>query len=70
MYDELLPHAALLQKCCIVSAVTLICGDGLSVRVERAPGEKCERCWGYFTDLGTDAAHPALCERCAKVVTG
>jgi isoleucyl-tRNA synthetase len=69
LYDELLPHAALLQKCCIVSAVTLIPGDALSVTVERAPGGKCERCWGYFTDLGSDANHPALCVRCTKVVT-
>jgi isoleucyl-tRNA synthetase len=69
LYDELKPHIALLQKCCIVSAVELVPGEGLSVAVERAAGGKCERCWGYFTDLGTDPAHPALCVRCTKVVT-
>ncbi|MDR1669301.1 MAG: isoleucine--tRNA ligase [Oscillospiraceae bacterium] len=69
LYDELLPHTGLLQKCCIVSAVMLTRGDALSVEVSRAPGGKCERCWGYFTDLGTDPAHPALCRRCAAAVT-
>ncbi len=69
LYDELLPHTALLQKCCIVSAVTLVRGDALAVAVSRAPGEKCERCWGYFTDLGTDPKHPTLCVRCAGAVT-
>lgn len=69
LYNELLPHTALLQKCCIVSAVTLVRGDALAVEVSRAPGEKCERCWGYFTDLGTDPKHPTLCARCAGAVT-
>jgi isoleucyl-tRNA synthetase len=49
--------------------VTLVCGDSLSVDIARAPGDKCERCWGYFADLGTDTNHPALCVRCTKVVT-
>jgi isoleucyl-tRNA synthetase len=40
---------------------------GLRVRVSRAEGGKCERCW-YVRPLGTTAAHPTLCERCAGVV--
>ena len=42
--------------------------EGLAVSVEKARGEKCERCWIYHEDLGTDAAHPTLCPRCAAVV--
>ena len=42
--------------------------EGLAVSVERARGEKCERCWIYSEDLGTDPAHPTLCPRCAEVV--
>ncbi|MBQ3058719.1 MAG: isoleucine--tRNA ligase [Desulfovibrio sp.] len=41
---------------------------GLSLRVEKAFGEKCERCWIYSTGLGTDASHPTLCPRCAAVL--
>src|SRR5438093_1230819 len=40
---------------------------GLRVRVERAPGEKCPRCWNLRA-LGQDPRHPDLCERCAGVV--
>jgi isoleucyl-tRNA synthetase len=69
LYDKLEGHTGLLQKCFIVSALTLVKGDEMSVSISRAPGEKCERCWGFFTDLGTDSSHPALCARCAKAVT-
>ncbi len=40
------------------------------VSVERAPGQKCGRCWKYLESVGTQAAHPGLCERCAGVVNG
>jgi len=38
---------------------------GLAVRVEKAPWEKCERCWNHTPDVGTVPSAPALCERCA-----
>ena len=41
---------------------------GLAIGVEKAHGEKCERCWIYSTELGTDAEHPTLCPRCAAVI--
>jgi isoleucyl-tRNA synthetase len=39
----------------IVSQVSLANGahGQLSVRVERADGVKCERCWKYRTDVGS-----------------
>jgi isoleucyl-tRNA synthetase len=40
---------------------------GLRVRIERATGEKCPRCWMVRT-LGADARHPDVCERCAAVL--
>jgi isoleucyl-tRNA synthetase len=69
LYAQLKPHTALLQKCCIVSALELVKGDALNAAIERAPGDKCERCWGFFTDLGTDKDHPSLCPRCTAAVT-
>lgn len=39
-----------------------------SVVVEKADGEKCERCWTISETVGTSEAHPTLCERCAEVV--
>ena len=42
--------------------------NGLSVSVEKAGGEKCERCWMYTGDVGSHADHPTLCGRCASCV--
>jgi isoleucyl-tRNA synthetase len=39
-----------------------------AVRVERAPGSKCERCWKHLPSVGKDAKHPGLCDRCVRVV--
>ena len=43
---------------------------GITVRIARAVGEKCERCWHYETDIGQHAAHPTVCGRCAAVLEG
>lgn len=42
--------------------------DTVSVLVEPAPGEKCERCWTISETVGTDDTHPEVCARCADVV--
>ncbi|MGO9970202.1 MAG: isoleucine--tRNA ligase [Bryobacteraceae bacterium] len=54
----------------IVSQVSLeaAAGDGLGVTVERAEGTKCERCWKYTTDAGSDARFPTICAPCAAAV--
>ncbi|MEY4298186.1 MAG: isoleucine-tRNA ligase, partial [Cyanobacteriota bacterium] len=43
--------------------------DGVLVRVARAEGDKCERCWHYATDIGQHTAHPTLCGRCVGVLS-
>ena len=54
----------------IVSQVDLtLAGEGeaterLTVRVERAAGEKCERCWNYSERVGESLRYPNVCERC------
>lgn len=42
--------------------------EGLSVTVEKASGEKCERCWIYSETVGQNPSHPTLCARCAEQV--
>src|SRR3989337_1869624 len=37
---------------------------GLIIEVQKAPGEKCERCWTYRTSVGTTPDYPTLCDRC------
>ena len=42
---------------------------GILISVERAEGQKCERCWKYRPSVGNDSRHPTLCDRCIEVVT-
>jgi len=43
---------------------------GVTVRIARAEGVKCERCWHVQTDIGSHASHPSLCGRCVAVLEG
>jgi isoleucyl-tRNA synthetase len=44
-------------------------GDtALQVKVNKAPGTKCERCWNYSTHVDEDKAYPTVCERCSAVL--
>jgi isoleucyl-tRNA synthetase len=42
--------------------------EGLEVRVERATGAKCQRCWNWSEAVGTFPDAPDICDRCFKVV--
>jgi isoleucyl-tRNA synthetase len=71
---------SLLQTLFIVSRVDLEPGPvgavhyesqeipGLVIDVDRAPGDKCERCWMRSPAVGVNPAHPSLCDRCVAVV--
>jgi isoleucyl-tRNA synthetase len=53
----------------IVSAVEIVARpavDGAEVTVARALGTKCERCWSYTDDVGSDREWPRACARCAR----
>ena len=43
--------------------------SGLSILVQPAAGEKCERCWTRSLTVGKNHAHPMACERCIEVLT-
>ncbi len=40
-----------------------------TVDVQKAEGQKCERCWRWDRDVGKFSDHPTLCGRCHGVVT-
>jgi isoleucyl-tRNA synthetase len=40
----------------------------LKCKIEQAKGEKCQRCWIFSEELGTNPEHPTLCPRCSKVI--
>lgn len=44
--------------------------EGLKVAIEKAAGEKCERCWQHREDVGHHHEHPTLCGRCVTNVSG
>lgn len=51
----------------ITSVAELVRADSdalAGVDAAASPHAKCERCWHYREDVGTDAAHPGLCGRC------
>jgi isoleucyl-tRNA synthetase len=41
---------------------------GLRIKVERALGRKCERCWNYSEQVGKDSRYPTVCERCSAAL--
>ena len=44
-------------------------GDtGLAITIDKAPGQKCERCWNYSTHVAEDSLYPTVCERCSQVL--
>ena len=42
--------------------------DKTAIVVEKADGEKCERCWTISETVGSNEKHSTLCTRCADVV--
>ena len=79
MFDKISAFADILPAVFIVSAVDVqnntdgefktegIDGD-VSFSVEKAAGNKCERCWCYSETVGENAEHPTLCKRCASEI--
>ena len=77
LYDFLKENEEMLAQVFIVSQVQLHQQavaqptgemEGLAVAIEKAQGEKCERCWTYSDTVGQDAKHPTLCARCAAII--
>ena len=53
----------------IVSEVIVTDNGGeLAIAVEKAEGEKCERCWAVSRTVGADSKHPTLCAHCCEVL--
>jgi isoleucyl-tRNA synthetase len=41
---------------------------GLTVKVQKARGQKCDRCWNYSEQVGEDLRYPTVCERCSAAL--
>ncbi len=42
--------------------------ESVAYNIDKATGDKCERCWKYSETVGAHSEHPTLCARCAKYV--
>ena len=54
----------------MVSKITLVTADVTSVEVLVSEQQKCERCWHYTADVGSNSEHPTICARCVENVVG
>lgn len=60
-----------LKAAFIVSGVEVIedsSASKLQVEINKAEGEKCERCWSYSITVGEDKDNPCVCARCAAIL--
>jgi isoleucyl-tRNA synthetase len=70
-YELLNRYADELRYIFIVSQVELnqaSSGEAVSVQVQRADGEKCERCWNYSSRVSESERYPTACERCTAAL--
>ncbi|MCK5348210.1 MAG: class I tRNA ligase family protein, partial [Desulfobacula sp.] len=42
--------------------------EGLAIKVNKAVGKKCERCWRFDETIGNNADHPTACDRCTAAL--
>jgi isoleucyl-tRNA synthetase len=54
----------------MVSKITLVAAAATSVEVLVSEQQKCERCWHYTADVGSNSEHPTICARCVENVVG
>ena len=52
------------------AAVREAAGEAIEVEVRASAHAKCERCWHYRADVGSDKRHPAICARCVQNLVG
>ena len=74
-YEQMAPYENEMRSILIVSQARLHRGqlegadwnpeaEGVTVQIDSAPGQKCERCWVYDPSVGEKSDHPTICGRC------
>ena len=54
----------------VVNGKTAPHGAEIAVTVIPSQHQKCERCWHYRADVGSDARHASICGRCVNNLFG
>ena len=70
VYEALASLGDDLRFVMITSSAKVLRGDALAIEVTPSTHLKCARCWHWRSDVGADAAHPALCARCVANLFG
>ena len=77
-HRQTLAEAFVVSEVCVANADTAQGVEGelgssvpglAQVKVERAPGTKCQRCWKYSSTVGASSEYPPLCARCVGVLS-
>ena len=66
--DEDLPGLFIVSQVELKKVTHLPHYPDFEVKVVKAEGVKCSRCWRYQTSVGANAAHPELCDRCVEAI--
>ena len=68
-YESFLPTLFIVSQVEVAESLPagkyLYQSDDLSVLVLRADGQKCERCWNYSTEVGSDQEFETVCQKCS-----
>ena len=67
-HAEDLPSVFIVSQCSVgaVTETAAKLDEQLDVKVTRALGKKCQRCWNYRETVGGVSGHPEICSRCAQ----
>lgn len=49
--------------------LSLACPE-ISIKVVKAQGNKCQRCWNYSFSVGENKEHPFICQNCLEAIGG
>ncbi len=64
----LIVSQVVIQSSAIAESIKAESLPGLAIKIDRADGAKCERCWNYSTHVGENARYPTVCERCTEAL--
>ena len=67
-YKEQLRYLFIVSQVSLQKAASGNGSSGVGVQVDKADGQKCDRCWNYSTRVGEDKDYPTVCERCRAAI--
>lgn len=67
-YRDELRYLFLVSGVTLEQASSAVENSAVVVKVEKAAGQKCERCWNYSLEVGKDPDYPTVCERCSEAL--